>query len=311
MHQPVLLTESLRPLLDTGGGLFVDCTMGGGGHLEQILKSLPESTVIGIDQDQQAIRRISEKFGKEIEQKRLILKHGNFRNLRALLAEIGVSQVNGLLADLGVSSFHYDEADRGFSFQNDGPLDMRMDQSGALTAAQIVNRWSRDDLISILRRYGDEKFAPRIAGKIVAARNDTELRTTLQLVELISQAIPEKDKRSRKGHFATKTFQALRIAVNDELGAVEDLLQQIPEVLHIKGVASIIAFHSTEDRLVKQRFKFLSDSCICPKEIITCERCNKPPVELINRKPITAGQQELDGNPRSRSAKLRVIRRIR
>lgn len=310
MHVSVMQQEALQPLIDNKGKIYVDATLGGGGHLRVLLKHKPHAMVFAFDQDYDAIERAKEIFSTELKENRLQLIHSNYMYIGEQLLQLGVSKVDGILADLGVSSFHYDIAERGFSFTKSGPLDMRMDQKGSLTAEAIVNSWSQKDLFQTIVKYGEEKFASRIVQAIIKNREQDFIKTTDQLAEIIQSALPAKEVRSRKSHPATKTFLALRIAVNNELKATELFLDQIPDLLELNGVASFISFHSLEDRLIKQRFKQITDNCICPKEIIVCERCNKPPAKLLWKKPVVASEAEVAANPRSRSAKLRAIQRI-
>jgi len=307
MHRPVFLEKSTKPLIENDGQLYVDATVGGGGHLRHLIKNLPNSKFIGFDQDLEALDRIKKDFADSIAAGKLILVHENFANIRKILEELGMSQIDGLIADIGVSSFHFDVGNRGFSIKNNGKLDMRMNQANALTAEIVVNRWSLNDLKKIFSEYGDERFAGRIAKVIVMKRENKHIETTHELAACVEGAIPKRDSLKRLSHPATKVFQSIRIAVNQELQALDSLLSAIPEILNVNGVASIISFHSLEDRKVKRHFKQLTDKCICPLEIITCDRCNNPPGKLVYKKPHKCSAEEAQENPRARSAVLRVF----
>lgn len=307
MHKSVLLHESLEPLLRHPGTLFVDCTLGGGGHTGELLKARPDARVIALDRDPDMIARARTRFQAEIAAGRLILVHANFSELAAAVKPYTEDGVDGILADFGVSSFQLDIPERGFSFQRSGPLDMRMDTTASVTAYDLVNTASPEELARIFQDYGEERFAWRVAQRIAARRAENPIADTADLAEVVRAAIP--NARAQKIHPATRVFQALRMAVNGELDEVESLLALLPGILRPGGVFCAISFHSLEDRLVKERLKLLSDACICPPEIITCERCNRPPGRLGARKPIVPGEAELAENPRSRSAKLRVFYR--
>ena len=308
-HKPILLAESMATLLSTGGKFFVDGTLGGGGHLSHLLANAPEAKVLGIDRDQEAIDRVALRFPEEVESGRLILRREKFSNIPAVLAELGIAAVDGVFIDIGFSSFQVDDAERGMSFMREGPLDMRMDLTGPVKASDLVNSLGAGELQKMFSDYGEEIFSRSIARRIVEARQEAPIETTTQLTDIVLSAIPAKFRRTAKVHPATRVFQAIRIVVNEELQELETFLSHIPGILQPGGAAAILTFHSLEDRLVKQRFKFLTDDCICPPEIITCARCHKPPAKLWAKKPIRPSEAEIEANPRARSAKLRALLR--
>lgn len=313
-HVTVLKEEAVSALHIKPDGIYVDCTLGGAGHSEQIASRLgPDGLLLCLDQDEQALAHAEQRLAPYKERVRLL--KSNFRHLQQVLQEQqlparnGLPQVNGILYDLGVSSPQLDEADRGFSYNHDAPLDMRMDQSAALTAAELINEWPEEELRRILWQYGEEKFAKSIARRIVQARTEEPIRMTGQLAELIKQAIPAAARRSGP-HPAKRSFQAIRIAVNDELGAFEQSLEQAIACLDTGGRIAVITFHSLEDRICKQMFAKFVETCTCPPDFPVCV-CRKDSVlKLVNRKPWTPGEQELEGNPRARSAKLRVAEKL-
>jgi 16S rRNA (cytosine1402-N4)-methyltransferase len=247
------------------------------------------------------------RFREEIGAGRLHLIHGEYGDIRARLSERGIKAVDGIMVDAGVSSFQIDQPERGFSFMRNGPLDMRMDQRQPLSAYQVVNEWDRAALEKIFYEYGEERFSRKIVGRILEKRELNPIADTATLSAIIADCLPRQHGPRQGPHPATRVFQAIRIAVNDELGGLKKLLAEIPEILQPGGVFSAISFHSLEDRLVKDRLKLLSLNCICPPEIMTCDRCNKPPGFLLQKKPLLASPEELEANPRSRSAKLRVF----
>lgn len=306
-HLPVLLKESTNPLVENRGKIYVDCTLGGGGHTALLLKARPDATVYAIDRDGAMIAKAQERFSTEIAAGRLVLLRGNYGNIRGLLAEVGLKGVDGILVDAGVSSFQLDQAERGFSFLRNGPLDMRMDQDQPLTAYEIVNRWPREEMEKIFFEFGEERFSRKIASRIVENRDRAPIEDTSTLAGIIENCSPRGHGSQKGPHPATRVFQAIRIAVNGELSGLKSLLAEIPELLNPGGVFSAISFHSLEDRLVKERLKFLSSNCVCPPEIITCARCGNAPGYLAQKKPILPTDEELQNNPRSRSAKLRVF----
>lgn len=293
-HAPVLADEVITWLQPRSGGRYLDCTVGYGGLAERLLSRTPgDSMVIGIDQDALALeasRNRLRPFGNRVQ-----LIQGNFRDVKQHLAQVGILNVDGAVLDLGVSTPQLSRPERGFSFSENGPLDMRMDQTGSLTAADIVNRWSESDLAWVMFHYGEERYARRIARALVAARKEAPLRTTFDLVEVIRRAIPVRARHGRI-HFATRTFQAIRIAVNRELEALEAALPQLIDVLTFGGRLCAISFHSLEDRIVKQAFR-------------AREAGPSPDVKILTKKPQVATAQELERNPRARSAKLRVLER--
>ncbi len=305
-HISVLLYETVDSLNIKPDGIYVDCTLGGAGHTSLILSRLGEKgKVIGIDRDDDALKNAAEK----IKDSRLITVKDNFENLACAVAEAGYEKVDGIIMDLGVSSHQLDVAERGFSYMQDAPLDMRMDQTSPLTAYEVVNNYSDRELIRILRDYGEERFAPSIASKICSVREASPIETTLQLAEIITSAIPKKF-RMEGGHPAKRSFQAIRIEVNGELDCIPKAIQSGAEILNKGGRMSIISFHSLEDRLVKNGFKKLEDPCECPKDFPVCVCGKTQIVKIITKKPILPSQEELTANSRSHSAKLRVCEKI-
>ena len=303
-HISVLLNECIEGLNINPNGIYVDGTAGGGGHSAEILKKLDCGKLISIDRDPDAITTISERFKNETNS---IIVNGCFGDMKKLLNDRGIYQVDGVLLDIGVSSHQLDTDERGFSFHKDAPLDMRMSQSGT-SAEDLVNDLSYEELRDIIYRYGEDKFAPSIAKGIVKAREEERITTTLQLAEIIKNSVPQKVRR--EGHPARKTFQALRIEVNGELTQLENGLDEAFEMLSPKGRLAVISFHSLEDRIVKQKMASWCKGCTCPKDFPVCVCGNVPKAKLVNRKPIEATQEELDKNPRSRSAKLRICEKI-
>ena len=303
-HISVLLNESVDGLDIKPNGIYVDGTAGGGGHSAEILKRLENGRLISIDQDPDAIAAVTERFrGNE---KSIIIK-GNFANMKELLENRGIRMVDGVLLDIGVSSHQLDTAERGFSFHEDAPLDMRMSQQG-ITAAELVNTLPFEELRRIISQYGEEKYASSISSAIVRARENKPINTTLELAQIIKGAVPQKVRRD--GHPARKTFQALRIAVNGELDKLRQGMEQAFELLSSGGRLAIITFHSLEDRIVKQQRAKWCEGCVCPKDFPVCVCGNKPKARLVNKKPITAASTELDKNQRSRSAKLRICEKL-
>ena len=310
-HVTVLLNEAVAGLNIRPDGTYVDATLGGGGHSSAILNQLTTGRLYSFDQDQTAIRYNQQHLKKFIDDGRSILIEDNFRNLGTALAKNGVKSVDGIVYDLGVSSPQFDDAQRGFSYKLDAPLDMRMNQQQALSAMNVVNEWPYEKLVKILYRYGEERFAKQIARKIERRRESKPIKTTFELVDVIKEAIPAAARR-HGGHPAKKTFQAIRIAVNDELGALEDSLEQALELLNVGGRISVITFQSLEDRLVKTMFHekvSLADELPPGLPVIPPEM--QPKFKLINKKPILPSQEELANNPRAHSAKLRIIERIK
>ena len=303
-HIPVLLDETIEGLDIKENGIYVDGTAGGGGHSGEILKRLTTGKLISIDQDPDAIKALTQKFKNN---ENSIIVKGNFGNMRDLLELRGVGKVDGVLLDIGVSSHQLDTASRGFSFHEDAPLDMRMSQSG-VTAEELVNTLSYEELRKIIAEYGEEKFASSIAKGIVSAREREPITTTLQLAEIVKENVPQKVRRD--GHPARKTFQAIRIAVNDELNVLDKGLNDAFALLGKGGRLAVITFHSLEDRLVKQKMAGWCQGCTCPKDFPVCVCGNKPKARLVNKKPVCANETELIRNPRSRSAKLRICEKI-
>ncbi|WP_144700933.1 16S rRNA (cytosine(1402)-N(4))-methyltransferase RsmH [Fictibacillus phosphorivorans] len=302
-HITVLKQESVDALHVRPDGIYVDCTLGGAGHSALILSQLETGHLYAFDQDDIAIENARQVL-KEHEGKYTIIR-SNFRHIKEELSKRGIHKVDGILFDLGVSSPQLDEADRGFSYQHDAELDMRMDQSSDLTAKEVVNEWSFNELMKIISRYGEEKFAKQIARKIEAAREKKEIQTTGELVEIIKDAIPAPARRTG-GHPAKRTFQAIRIAVNDELNAFEDALHDSIELLAVGGRIAVITFHSLEDRACKNILKKASTGPELPPGLPVIPEEYKPELKLITRKPIVPTDNELEENRRSRSAKLRV-----
>lgn len=305
-HISVLLYETVDSLNVKKDGVYVDCTLGGAGHTSLILSKLGENgRVIGIDRDDDALENAKNK----INDPRLITVKDNFENIKDAVARAGFERVDGILMDLGVSSHQLDVAERGFSYIKDAPLDMRMDQTAPLTAYEVVNGYSERELIRILRDYGEERFAPRIAQRICTARESAPIKNTLELAEIISAAIPQK-YRYESGNPAKRSFQAIRIEVNGELDCIPKAIEEGAEMLNVGGRMSIISFHSLEDRLVKNGFQKLEKPCTCPSDFPVCVCGKKQSVKIITRKPILPSKEELEYNSRSHSAKLRVCEKI-
>ncbi len=300
-HISVLFDETIESLNIKKDGLYVDCTCGGAGHSKAILEHIPDGVLVAIDRDPDAIQVIRERIGETYQTE---IVNDNFNNIKNIL---NGRQADGILADLGVSSFQLDTAERGFSFHKDAPLDMRMSKSGK-SAYDVVNTYDEHELTNIISRYGEEKFAKSIARNIVKTRNEKPIETTLELVEIISNSVPAKYKRD--GHPARKTFQAIRIEVNEELSTLAQAVDDMFHSLKVGGRLSIITFHSLEDRTVKEKFREFTIGCTCPKEFPVCV-CGKTPEGKLINKGISAKQQELDMNNRSRSARLRTIERIK
>lgn len=303
-HIPVLPEETIDGLDIKPNGIYVDGTAGGGGHSGEILKRLTSGKLISIDQDPDAIKTLTERFKKN---ENAIIVKGNFADIKELLESRGVCRVDGVLLDIGVSSHQLDTAGRGFSFHEEAPLDMRMSQSGA-TAGELVNTLPYEELRRIIYEYGEEKYAPSIARGIVEAREQKPIETTLELAEIIKNNVPQRVRRD--GHPARKTFQAIRIAVNDELEVLKKGLDGAFELLASGGRLAVITFHSLEDRIVKQKMASWCQGCTCPKDFPVCVCGNKPKAKLVNRKPVCANETELIKNPRARSAKLRICEKI-
>jgi 16S rRNA (cytosine1402-N4)-methyltransferase len=308
LHTPVLTEEVIEYLRCSGGGIFVDATVGEGGHTLEILRASRRNKVIGIDWDQEILEQAQERVAGYAD--RLTMMHDDFVHLPEILRSLGVERIDGLLFDLGVSSFHFLEKGRGFSLYHDGPLDMRMDTRRKLTAYDIVNHFSLEEIERILRSNGEERWATRIAKVVGSERKRKEIRTTGDLAEIVSRAIPSK-YHPRRIHPATKTFLALRIAVNEELKNIEEALAVAPLLLKRGGRIGVISFHSLEDRIVKECFKRMERTCICPPTLPQCVCGGREKVlQIITKRPLTPRPEELRDNPRARSAKLRVAERV-
>lgn len=307
-HIPVLLNETLEFLAPERGGIFVDGTLGGGGHAEAVLTRLPQTgRLIGIDRDWEAVHAAGDRLSSFGD--RFTALHGNFFEMKTLLSGIGVSEVNGILLDLGVSSHQLDTQERGFSYKTDAPLDMRMDQGARLSAKDIVNTYAESELARIFFAYGEERFSRRIAEKICRAREQYPIETTLQLAQIVREAIPGK-YRNEPQHPARRTFQALRIEVNSELAGLDQAVEQACDLLQKGGRLCIITFHSLEDRIVKQAFRRFENPCTCPPSAPICICGKTPKAKILTKKPLTASAEEEAQNSRSTSAKLRCIEKI-
>ena len=302
-HKPVLLDACIQALNIRSDGIYVDGTLGRAGHSMEIARRLTTGRLICIDRDQAAIDAARVRLAPWLD--RVTLVHSNFSELKEVLSGAGVSGADGMLFDLGVSSPQLDDASRGFSYMQDAPLDMRMDTAAPLTAYEVVNTWSQEELRRILYEYGEERYAPAIAKAIVRARETAPVQTTLELVEVIKSAMPPAALREKQ-HPAKRSFQAIRIAVNGELDALPPMLRAAVDGLNPGGRLAVITFHSLEDRIVKRALAEQAKGCTCPPEFPVCVCGKKPRIRLVNRKPITADGAELSDNPRARSAKLRV-----
>ena len=306
-HTPVLLEETIEGLSIRPEGTYVDGTLGGGGHSYQILKRLnDQGRLIGIDQDGAAVAAAGERLGSF---KNITIVRDNYCNILQVLKTLGIDKVDGILLDLGVSSYQLDTPERGFSYMSDAPLDMRMDERSERTAADIVNTYSQSDLARVIRLYGEEKFSANIAKHITAAREGGPIKTTGELVEIIRRSIPQKYLKT-SGHPAKQTFQAIRIELNTELKVLTDTLDTMIDLLESGGRIAIITFHSLEDRIVKNTFKNAQDPCTCPPDFPVCVCGNISKGKIITKKPVTASEEELADNPRSKSAKLRIFEKI-
>lgn len=307
-HRTVLLDRTIEYLKVVPGGVYVDCTLGGGGHSLEILKRLGErGRLIGIDRDQNAIKAAGERLASFSD--KAVLVHGNFRDIRRIVHGIGITAVDGVVMDLGVSSHQLDRRERGFSYMQDAPLDMRMDRQQSLTAMEVVNTYSEADLARVISGYGEERWARRIAAFIVREREKAPIKTTGQLVDIIKAAIPASARR--KGpHPAKRTFQALRIEVNDELGILERAVKDGVDLLKSGGRICVITFHSLEDRKIKNIFRELENPCTCPPKAPACVCGKKPVIRAVTRKPVVPDKEEIQQNPRARSAGLRVAEKL-
>ena len=306
-HISVLLNECLEGLAIKSDGIYVDGTLGGAGHSCQIAKRLTTGRLIGIDRDPVALKAAGERLAPYKDNVTLV--HSNFCEMAQVLKDLNISGVDGILLDLGVSSPQLDDGQRGFSYMVDAPLDMRMNNEDPLTAHTVVNTWPQEELKRILYTYGEERYAPQIASAICRRREEKPIDTTLELVDVIRSAMPPAALREKQ-HPAKRSFQAIRIAVNDELGSVERVLEDAMDLLNPGGRLAIITFHSLEDRIVKTAMNEAAKGCTCPPNFPVCVCGKKPKVKLISRKPIVASDAELEENPRSRSAKLRVCQRV-
>ena len=307
-HKSVLLQECIDALNIRPDGIYLDGTLGGAGHSSQIARRLTEGgRLIGVDRDRTALAAAKERLAPYAD--RVTLVHSNFAEIDAILDSLGIPAVDGMLFDLGVSSPQLDDASRGFSYMADAPLDMRMDKDDVLTAGEVVNTWPQGELRRILYDYGEERYAPPIAAAICRAREKAPVETTLELVDIIRSAMPAQALREKQ-HPAKRSFQAIRIAVNDELGAVSRMMQAAVGRLNPGGRLAVITFHSLEDRIVKSEMQQAARGCTCPPEFPVCVCGKKPLVKLVTRKPIVSGPAELEENPRARSAKLRVAEKL-
>lgn len=308
-HIPVMLDESLELLDCSPGGIYVDCTLGGGGFTRAILeKSAPGGVVLGMDWDEEAINRVRGRLGDHGD--RIILEKANFADIRQALRKNGLTHADGIVADLGVSSYQIDDPGRGFSFMQDGPLDMRMNRDAAITAADLVETLSEKDLADLIYRYGEERRSRRIARMIVTERKKHRISGTRELAELVRRAVPPS-RDAMRIHPATRTFQALRIAVNGELDSLERFLPEALDVLGPGGRLCVIAFHSLEDRIVKETFRNWARSCRCPRERAACECEGVPLVRALTRRALRPSPDEVESNPRSRGARLRAVEKLK
>ncbi|MBE6081913.1 MULTISPECIES: 16S rRNA (cytosine(1402)-N(4))-methyltransferase RsmH [Tissierellales] len=306
-HTPVLLNEVIKGLNIKKDGIYVDGTLGGAGHSLKIIEGLDNGKLVGIDQDMDAINKAKDVLKDYLERAEII--HDNFKNIPQILSNLNIDKVDGIFLDLGVSSYQFDERERGFSYQKDAPLDMRMDRENNLRAWDVVNKYKEKELSDILWKYGDERWSKRIAKFIVEERRNSPIDTTFQLVSIIKKAIP-KGARASGHHPAKKTFQAIRIEVNKELEILKKSIPALCNLLKPKGRICIITFHSLEDRIVKENFKELNTGCICPKDFPICVCNRKKEIEIITKKPIVPTEDELSKNPRARSAKLRIGEKV-
>ena len=307
-HKSVLLQECIDALNIRPDGIYLDGTLGGAGHSSQIARRLTEGgRLIGVDRDRMALAAAKERLAPYAD--RVTLVHSNFAEIDAILDSLGIPAVDGMLFGLGVSSPLLDDASRGFAYMADAPLDMRMDKDDVLTAGEVVNTWPQGELRRILYDYGEERYAPQIAAAICRAREKAPVETTLELVDIIRSAMPAQALREKQ-HPAKRSFQAIRIAVNDELGAVSRMMQAAVGRLNPGGRLAVITFHSLEDRIVKSEMQQAARGCTCPPEFPVCVCGKKPLVKLVTRKPIVSGPAELEENPRARSAKLRVAEKL-
>ncbi|MDM8534371.1 16S rRNA (cytosine(1402)-N(4))-methyltransferase RsmH [Clostridiaceae bacterium HSG29] len=306
-HESVLLNECIENLKIKSDGIYVDGTLGGAGHSKHILEKLDDGLLIGIDQDEDALKAADDVLKKINSNYKLV--HSNFSDVINVLDDLGIDKIDGILLDLGVSSYQIDNPERGFSYMKDGDLDMRMDQSQSLTARKVVNEYSYDKLIDIFFKFGEEKFSKRIARHIVEKRAEKEITTTIELVDIIKGSLPGSELH-KDSHPAKRVFQAIRIEVNNELGIIEDTIFNVIKRMNKGGRVVIITFHSLEDRIVKHAFKELYIDCVCPPGMPICTCGKKREIKIITKKPIYPTEDELNVNSRSRSAKLRVAEKI-
>ena len=306
-HKPVMLDEVIDSLEIDPDGIYIDGTAGGAGHSSAIASKLKGGRLIALDRDPDAVKTASARLAKFGD--RAAVVRSNFADVKSVCQSLGIEKINGILLDLGVSSYQLDTAERGFSYVADAPLDMRMDTTAELDAYKVVNTYERDELVRILRDYGEERFASRIADRICREREGKPIATTGELVDIIRRSIPDGGK-SQKHHPAMRSFQAIRIEVNGELEIIPNTIKDACDLLAPGGIAAIITFHSLEDRLVKETYAELCQGCICPRDFPVCVCGRKPRAELVNRKPIVPGERELRENPRAHSAKLRVLRKL-
>ena len=307
-HRPVLLDECIEALNIRPEGIYLDGTLGRAGHSREIAKRLTAGRLICVDRDDAALEAARERLEPWMD--KVTLVHSNFDRVDGILDELGIPGVDGMLFDLGVSSPQLDDGGRGFSYMADAPLDMRMDREEGLTAARVVNTWSQEELKRILFQYGEERYAPQIAAAIVRRREEKPIGTTLELVDIIKSAMPARALKEKQ-HPAKRSFQAIRIAVNDELGSVERMLERAVPRLNKGGRLAVITFHSLEDRIVKTGLAAFARGCTCPPDFPVCVCGKTPDVKLVNKKPILPSQRELEENPRARSAKLRVAEKLK
>ena len=306
-HASVLLEESIEALNVRPDGIYLDGTLGGAGHSQEIVKRLTTGRLIGVDRDPAALEAAEGRLSAYRD--RVTLVHSNFRELDAILDELQIDRVDGMLFDLGVSSPQLDDGSRGFSYMTDAPLDMRMDPGDRLTAREIVNTWPREALRRILFEYGEERYAPQIAAAIERRREQKSIETTLELVDVIRSAMPPQALREKQ-HPAKRSFQAIRIAVNDELSSVSDAMRCAIARLNPGGRLAVITFHSLEDRIVKNAMQAAARGCTCPPEFPVCVCGKKPQIKILTKKPILPDERELEENPRARSAKLRAAEKL-
>ena len=307
-HRPVLLDECIEALNIKPDGIYLDGTLGRAGHSREIAKRLTTGRLICVDRDDAALQAAQDRLAEWMD--RVTLVHSNFCEIHTILNDLGLNGIDGMLFDLGVSSPQLDDGSRGFSYMADAPLDMRMDRSEGLTAADVVNTWSRDELRRILSQYGEERYAPQIAAAIERRRADKPIETTLELVDIIKSAMPAKALKEKQ-HPATRSFQAVRIAVNDELASVDRMIQAAVPRLNKGGRLAVITFHSLEDRIVKTGMAAFAKGCTCPSDFPVCVCGKTPDIRLVSRKPILPTDREIEENPRARSAKLRVAEKLK